>query len=323
MPRLLILLAAVCFGTTGTAAALGADGASPVTVGAARIAVGAAGLQLAAHWARGRRIPTVAGPPGPATGTLRSGTLRSGTLRSVVVWLGAAAVASYQVTFFLAVRTTGVAIGTVVALGSAPVLTGALAALAGHGRPGRRWIAATVTAAAGLAVLTLGAGAGGARPAGVLLALGAGLSYALYTVVVKDRLGHGVDAESLMAAVFTGGAVLLAPALLVLPVGWIATGRGLAAALWLGLVPTAGAYVLFARGLRHVSAAEASTLTLAEPLTAAALGVLLLGEQVTAPSAAGAALLLGGLVVLAAPRRAASRGGAAGAGRPGHEEVAA
>ena len=41
MPRLLVLLSAVCFGTTGTAQALGPD-AAPVTVGAVRIAVGGA-----------------------------------------------------------------------------------------------------------------------------------------------------------------------------------------------------------------------------------------------------------------------------------------
>ena len=39
MPRLLVLLAAVCFGTTGTAQALGPS-AAPLTVGATRIAVG-------------------------------------------------------------------------------------------------------------------------------------------------------------------------------------------------------------------------------------------------------------------------------------------
>lgn len=48
MPRLRILLAAVLFGTTGTAQALaGTD--SPVGVGAARIAVGGAALLILAH----------------------------------------------------------------------------------------------------------------------------------------------------------------------------------------------------------------------------------------------------------------------------------
>jgi DME family drug/metabolite transporter len=81
--------------------------------------------------------------------------------------------------------------------------------------------------------------------------------------------------------------------------GWLATGGGLALVLFLGVVPTAVAYVLFARGLRALQASEAATITLAEPVTAAALGVGVLGERVTGGGALGAALVLGGLVLLA------------------------
>jgi drug/metabolite transporter (DMT)-like permease len=49
----LVLLAAVLFGTTGTAQALGPDGTSPLTVGASRIAIGGAALVAIAHiWGR-------------------------------------------------------------------------------------------------------------------------------------------------------------------------------------------------------------------------------------------------------------------------------
>jgi DME family drug/metabolite transporter len=67
------------------------------------------------------------------------------------------------------------------------------------------------------------------------------------------------------------------------------------------VIPTALAYLLFARGLKQLSAAETATLTLAEPLTAALLGVIVLGEQLSAPAALGGALILSGLVVLAKP----------------------
>ena len=74
-------------------------------------------------------------------------------------------------------------------------------------------------------------------------------------------------------------------------------------------MPTALAYVLFARGLRHLPAGEAATLTLAEPLTATALGALVLGERPGAVALAGVALVLAGLAALAAPaaRRARAR----------------
>jgi drug/metabolite transporter, DME family len=65
---------------------------------------------------------------------------------------------------------------------------------------------------------------------------------------------------------------------------------------------------MFARGLERIGAAETATLTLAEPLTAAALGVIALGERPSFAAAAGAALVLSGLAALAVrPRPLAPR----------------
>jgi DME family drug/metabolite transporter len=110
-----------------------------------------------------------------------------------------------------------------------------------------------------------------------------------------------------MAATFGTGAVLLVPVLLAEGVAWLATPGGLALALYLGAIPTALAYVLFARGLRSLGAGETATLTLVEPVTATVLGAVVLGERPGAVAIAGAALVLGGLLVLAAGAR--QRGG--------------
>jgi drug/metabolite transporter, DME family len=67
----------------------------------------------------------------------------------------------------------------------------------------------------------------------------------------------------------------------------------------LGALPTALAYTLFARGLKRIGAGETATLTLAEPVTAAALGFLVLGERPGAAALVGAALVLAGLMLLA------------------------
>ena len=286
-PRVLVLLSAVCFGTTGTAQALGPDGISPVAVGAARILVAAVLLALIA-----RRLA-----PEP-----------SGTWARVPWALGAVGVAGYQATFFGAVHDTGVAIGTVVAIGSGPVFAGALGRLVHGDGLTRRWAAATALAVAGVAVLVAAGGAAQVRPVGVVLALGAGLSYATYTVAAKSLLGAGHAPEAVMARLFGGGALLLAPALALAGAGWLATGGGLALALYLGAIPTALAYVLFARGLRRLPAGEVATLTLAEPLTATALGAVVLGERPGGVAILGVLLVLAGLTALAAPggRRRAS-----------------
>jgi DME family drug/metabolite transporter len=109
-----------------------------------------------------------------------------------------------------------------------------------------------------------------------------------------------------MGASFGIGAVLLLPVLALGETAWLREPAGVALALYLGLVPTLLAYVLFARGLRTLDASEVTTLVLAEPVTATLLGALVLDERVGAAGALGIALVLAGLVVLALPQRARS-----------------
>ncbi|HET6547178.1 MAG TPA: EamA family transporter [Solirubrobacter sp.] len=278
MSRLQVLLASLCFGTTGTAQALGPDGLAPAGVGAARIVVGGGLLALVALLAGGRLTAL------PRTPLLLAG----------------AAIATYQLSFFAAVADTGVAVGTVVALGSAPALTGAIEWALDKRAPARAWAMATALASAGVSTLALaGADAAISLP-GVGLALAAGASYAGYTLAAKRMLTAGHAPETVMGGAFGVGAVLLLPVLAVAGAG-LAQPGGIALALFLGIVPTAAAYLLFARGLRRLSAAETATLTLAEPLTASLLGVIVLGEHISAPAAAGATLILAGLLVLATP----------------------
>ena len=280
MPRLLVLLAAVCFGTTGTAQALGPE-AAPVTVGAARIAIGGLLLLLVA-----RAVPAAAARwPRRELGAV------------------AVAIAVYQLSFFAAVDRTGVAVGTVVALGSAPALAGIAARLLDGEPLTRRWAQATALACAGVLLLVLGGGEASVDPLGIILAMVSGSGYATYTVLAKRMLRLGHAPERVMAASFSLGALLLAPVLLTSDLSWLADGGGIAMALFLGAVPTALAYVLFARGLRRLAPGETATLTLAEPLTATGLGILALGERPGAVAAAGAALVLAGLLALAMPER--------------------
>lgn len=280
MPRMLVLCAAVLFGTTGTAQALGPD-ASPLAVGAARIIVGGALLLIAARVLRAAMPRNAGAVAGIAVG-----------------------IAIYQLAFFAAVDLTGVAVGTVVAIGTGPAVAGGLGALLNGERLTRRWAAATALAGVGVALLVLG-GAGDASvdPLGIALAVVAGAGYGTYTVVSKGQLARGATPEGVMAAGFGGAAVLLLPVLLVAGPSFLGEPGGLALALYLGAIPTALAYVLFARGLRHLSSGETATIVLAEPVTAAALGVTVLGETPGVIGILGAALVLAGLAILAVPGR--------------------
>lgn len=272
----LVLAAAVLWGTTGTAQAFAPAGAQPATVGALRLLVGGIALLI---WA-----------------TVR-GALRGAKWPIVPVVFAAGSMAAYQLCFFAAVTRTGVAIGTVVAIGSAPILAGVLAFLVRGERPGWRWAIATALAVTGCSLLIVGNGDIKANALGVILALAAGAAYATYAVASKGLLEeHPPDA--VIAVVFCFGAVLLTPLLFTGSLDWVAKPRGMAVILHLGLVATAAAYILFARGLKVVPVATAVTLSLAEPVTAGILGVVVLGERMAILAMVGIGLVLGGLVLL-------------------------
>jgi DME family drug/metabolite transporter len=100
-----------------------------------------------------------------------------------------------------------------------------------------------------------------------------------------------------MAALFGGGAVLVAPALAVRQPSWLLSGWGPAVALYLGVLTVGVAYWSYGHALRHLPAPTVITLTLLEPITAALLGVLVVGERLTAAGWTGVAAVVAGLVV--------------------------
>ena len=237
-----------------------------------------------------------------AMAALRGSFRGSGRWPLKATLVSALFVACYQLCFFAAVARTGVAAGTMVAVGSSPVAAGALGYLIRNERVGSRWIIATLMAVCGCILLSAGDGGLQSNFWGIMLALAAGFSYAAYTVSIKCLLDQHAP-DSVMAVVFCSAALFLSPILVMSPLGWLAEPRGIAVALHLGVMATAVSYWLFARGLKSVSVGVTATLSLAEPLTAALLGTAVLGENLELPQIAGISLLLCGLVLLALGER--------------------
>jgi drug/metabolite transporter, DME family len=287
-----VLLGAAAWGSTGTAAHFAPAGATAASVGAARIVLGGA-LLLALAFSTAPNRQDVRGLLADGVGGLR-------TRQRGVLMLAAAAVAGYQICFFTAVRETGVAVGTVVAIGSAPGWTGLLALLTGGPRPDRRWALATVAAVAGCVVLVTGGRASGVSAVGVILALAAGLCYAVYAVAAARMITSGSADAAVMGLIFGGAAVLLASVLAATSTGWLLTIRGLAVVGYLGVATTLLAYLLYGRGLRTVPVPTATTLGLAEPAVAAVLGLIVLHERLSGAAIAGLVLIGLALATMAA-----------------------
>ncbi|MEI5520364.1 EamA family transporter [Streptomyces brasiliscabiei] len=287
-----ILVASLLWGTIGTAGTLAPAGAPAAAIGCAGLALGGVLMFFTARGARS--LPAVC----------------TRAERWLLV-LGASAVAVYPVTYYPAVARTGVAVATVIALGSAPVFAGLLSWITGRARPTARWTAATASAVLGCALLVLGprlTGTGGTTDlAGVALAACGGLSYAVYSSIGGRFITRGHASGAVMGVLFGAAGLLVVPVVVFTGAHWLTTTRGAAVAVYLALFTVYLAYRLFGHGLRRTPASTATALTLAEPAVAAVLGVAVLGERLPAASWCGLGVLALGLVLLAVPIGAGRR----------------
>jgi len=281
-----VLAAAVSWGTTGTAQALAPAGAHPLLIGTVRLVVGAAVLLFAAV----------------VRGKMKRPFTRYWPWKPTI--LAAASISAYQLLFFSGVLKSGVAIGTMVGIGSVPIAGGVIGHFMRHEKLSRVWYAATALTMFGVALLALSGGNLRVNGIGLLLAIGAGTAYAFYASFSIDVLldGNGRDSETAVTIIFCTGSLMLAPILFLYDLSWMTEPRGALVAIHLGAITLAAGYSLLTHGLRHVSLSTAMTLTLAEPLTAGLFAVILLGEQLTITAFTGIGLLFAGLALLATKR---------------------
>jgi len=276
---LLIALASISWGTTGATMRL-LTPLSPFLVGFVRLAL--------------------AGPLLFAT-ALATGQWRVGSSANGLNTLGIGiALAAYQVCYFSAVPRTSVAVTALLAICTAPLMVAGLSRLLLQERFARITLLALAVGITGTVMLVVGPTGGRVRLAGefafgALLALGAALAYA-FVVVLSKRLLLEMNPLAIVGLSFPIGAGLLSPVALhssSIP----QTGTQWGLLLYLGVIPTALAYILYIFGLRTTSATVASIATLLEPLTATTLGFLLFGERLGALGLVGAVLLLGALLL--------------------------
>lgn len=280
-----VLLAASLWGTTGTAATFAPPDASSVSIGAATLGFGGLVLLLLA----GRS----AVPP-----------LRGNRAVRVTVLLGALAIAIYPLAFYSSMNMAGVAVGTVVSIGSAPVFAALFEFLVDRRLLARRWFVATAVSASGIVLLALG-GHGGASAAptgtivvGVGLGLVAGATYAGYSYAARRLIERGYPSRGVMGLLFGLSAVVLVPIFVVTGGPLLSTSDGIAVAVYLAVIPMSLAYVLFGTGLRRVDASTATTLSLIEPVVAAVLALVVVGERLGPGAWIGAGMIGLGLVLL-------------------------
>lgn len=281
-----VLIAAILWGTTGTAATFAPE-LSPLAVGA--VAMGTGGLLQAL-------IATAA--------IVRQRQLIARHWRFLLT--GAAAVAVYPLAFYASMRYAGVTVGTVISIGSAPLLSALIEYFVDGLRLTARLACGAALGIAGMLLLCLAessepGSASSQATAGIFLGLLAGFTYAFYSWSARRLMQHGVVPRAAMGATFGAGGLLLMPVLFLTGAPLLADWNNAAVGIYMALVPMFLGYLCYGFGLARVPASVATTITLLEPVVAAVLAVMFVGERLTLSGWAGAGLIVACLAVITLP----------------------
>lgn len=276
MGALAVLLAATLWGTTGTAAAFAPE-VPAAAIGAA--AMGGGGLLQA------------------VLATRSMARFRREIVRQKVLWLvGALAVAVYPLAFYGSMRLAGITVGTVVTIGAAPLLSALIEFVFDREKLSVRWIMGAVLGVSGMVLLSLAERhanvAGGNVLAGIGLGLLAALTYALYSWTARKMMLAGTAPKAAMGATFGLGALFLLPVLLMTGAPLLASWGNFAVGVYMAVVPMFIGYLAFGFGLARIAASTAITLTLFEPVVAALLAVVVVGERLSGQGWLGIGLIL-------------------------------
>lgn len=273
---LTLLAGVLIFSTNGFWQAIAPEGNTPYVIGASRLVIG--GMTLS-FWC-----------------LIRYGKIRLHGWDWMAIGIYAVALWLYQIFFFQGVHLIGVAIGTVIAVGSTPIFTGLIQAFLYKDKPDFLWYIATVLAIGGLILVNMVEGVDFVWYA-VILPLLAGLTLAV-SVIVAPRVAQPHSAEEGMTIAMLIAACLMLPFFFIFPTEWIFTPRGALCVGMLGVVNAALGFTLELVGFKNTPTLIASTLTLGEPLGAALIGIFVLEEPYTAESVAGIVLLFLSILLL-------------------------
>ncbi|MDH5915714.1 DMT family transporter [Vibrio splendidus] len=264
---LAILFASILWGTTGTAASFAPD-LSPLAIGAFSMGVGGlmqAGLAY-------RKILFAFDK-----------LLQNKRLLAV----SALALAVYPLAFYSSMKLSGVAIGTVVSIATAPFFSALLECLISKkNNINKRWLTSFAIGVVGIGLLVFSESSAtnesgdDLKLLGIALGLLAGLCYAIYSWATKALIDKDIESQAAMGSIFGLGAMLLLPTLWFTGENLFSSQINVLVISYLTLIPQCLGYIAFSFGLRHVTASSANLLTLFEPVVAAVLAVCVVGELI-------------------------------------------
>ena len=287
MATLLVLAAGILWGTMGLFV-------RPLTE------LGLSSLQIAA----GRFL--AAGVIYAIILTIRNPRLWRVHVRDIPLFLGLGivSVAFFTVCYFTSIQMMSMSTAAIL-LYTSPIWVMLMSIAVFKEKLSARKVAALVLAFAGCVCVS---GLGGSVSAlGVLIGLGSGIGYALYSIIGTFALRkYDSLTVTTYAMLIAGVATLLVcdPASLASTLGSTSTpllgstAISLAFLVAMGIVTAAAPYLLYTLGLKRAGASRAAILATIEPITATILGTAVFGEALTALSIIGIVCVVAAIVIL-------------------------
>ncbi len=204
--------------------------------------------------------------------------------------------AAVQLTYFEAIAAAGVAVAIFLQYTS-PLLVAAWEAARARRLPPAPILFAQIVAIAGSALLVLPAGGVSVPLGGFAWGLASAFAFASATILAGSLLRRGTRATPLLAIGLTLGSFAFVP----LRTPWHALAT-IAAPDWpyflyIAILATALPFTLYAAALASLSGTVAMLLAMLEPVLAAALAWIVLGEALAPAQLAGGALILSAIAL--------------------------
>ncbi|MBU2917807.1 EamA family transporter [Psychrosphaera sp. F3M07] len=261
-----IIIASFLWGTTGTVASFSPD-INSLAIGAFSMGIGGVLLVITAR-----------------TKLLIDYKVMLNQPKTLI--LGAASVAIYPLAFYSSMHLSGVAVGTVISIASAPFFAAIFEHLISKKKISLQWILSFIIGAIGIVMLTIGRDQSSItsysinqQSLGIVLGGIAGLTYAGYSWAARQFIESGVNSKSSMSGLFGCAAILLLPSLYFTGENLFSSGTNTLVSLYMAIIPMFLGYLLFGFGLNYIDASKATLITLIEPLVATLLAVLIIGER--------------------------------------------
>lgn len=202
--------------------------------------------------------------------------------------------------FSLGFERTGVAVASVVAIGLAPIFVGLITWALFKKSPGKTWLIGTTFGVIGITALNWPGEDAIFNFAGFSFAALAAFSYSWQAIGMSD-LSKRHSPFQTVAPAFTVASLIQVPLTIGKSYEFLAEPKFLLGAIYGAIATLALAYSLFAFGVSRIGPANAVTVGLLEPITAATLGIIVLKENIGLLGFSGAIMVLIGLFIVGRP----------------------